>query len=294
MPRQRPILAVTRAYAALAGGDRHAFADLLQAVRTRAVVQVCPMVISALRNVARFAASYVRPLSDWPGATGTMYPVIDSLVQHLLARYPVPHFLVSVWYGAGTDDNRRWFVAHAAGKRFRDLDLPLVMTRRMESIFLGCVRLPGPGGGLAPRRATFAGRQGRFRGRGASDAAWVRAVECGFLADGDGVLLRARLRSARPGRCRTHRRFPSGRSPRARRGDDWPGAATGSTAGARLLNQGTLARLPPTAGRCVGTGGWGDRSQARSYGRDRDNNPSRSKNGASTPRYRPCGGSSSS
>ena len=52
----------------------------------------------------------------------------------------VPPFLSSAWYAA--DDGfsaakRRWFVAHAAGQRFRSLDLPIRMTRKMEHIFLG-------------------------------------------------------------------------------------------------------------------------------------------------------------
>ena len=90
---------ITRAYAALSTEERNTFADLLHAVRTRAVVRVCPMVVSALRNIARFAAAYVRRLEDWPGAAGTRYPVVDSLVQYLLARHALARFLTSVWYG---------------------------------------------------------------------------------------------------------------------------------------------------------------------------------------------------
>ncbi|HEY7372578.1 MAG TPA: hypothetical protein VIF57_10500 [Polyangia bacterium] len=132
--------AVGRAYAELAPAARGAFAELVLAVRTRSTARIDPPIVAALRNLARHAAGTLRPLDEWAGARGTMYPVIHSLARHLLARYGVPRFLASVWYGdAGwsADAKRRWYIAHAAGVPFRDLDLPIAMTRRMESIFLG-------------------------------------------------------------------------------------------------------------------------------------------------------------
>lgn len=132
--------AVSRAYSDLAREERPTFTALLDAIRTRSTVRVCPAVAAALRNLARFGPRYLRPLADWPGARGTMYPVVDSLAQHLLARYRVPRFLASVWYGdagGAADTGRRWFIDHAAGMRFRDLDLPAPMTRHMEALFLG-------------------------------------------------------------------------------------------------------------------------------------------------------------
>src|SRR5262249_12093735 len=85
--------AVKRAYAALAVEERPRFAELLLAVRTRSTMRMCPAAVAALRNIARFARSHLRPLAEWAGASGTMYPVVDSLAQHLLARHPVPRFL---------------------------------------------------------------------------------------------------------------------------------------------------------------------------------------------------------
>jgi PcfJ-like protein len=131
--------AVTSAYTNLTREDRPAFAELLDAVRKRSALRMCPVSVAALRNIARFSSGYLRPLTEWTGAVGTMYPVIESLAQHLLARYRVPRFLASVWYGdvdGWADAKRRWFIAHATGKRFRDLDLPVPMTRQMESLFL--------------------------------------------------------------------------------------------------------------------------------------------------------------
>ena len=131
--------AVSHAYACLAGEERASFTELLDAVRRRTTVRMCPPVVAALHNVARFAPHHVRPLAEWKGGGGAMYPVVHALVQHLLAVHEVPRFLASVWYGdasASADVKRRWFIAHAAGTRFRELDLPLSMTRRMESVFL--------------------------------------------------------------------------------------------------------------------------------------------------------------
>src|SRR5215813_11100587 len=82
--------AVKRAYAALATAERSSFDELLAAVRRHTTIRVCPPVVEALRNIARFAPSYVRPLLEWKGDHGTMYPVIDSLAQHLLAGHRVP------------------------------------------------------------------------------------------------------------------------------------------------------------------------------------------------------------
>ena len=48
-------------------------------------------------------------------------------------------FLASSWYStedATADKKRGWFVAHAGGASFRSLNLPIVMTRKMEHIFL--------------------------------------------------------------------------------------------------------------------------------------------------------------
>ena len=132
--------AIRQVYAALAPGERSSFDELLAAVRTRTRILVSPAVVVALRNIARFAPQYVRSVQEWQGEYGSAYLVIDSLAEHLLARHRVPRFLVSVWYGddnAWDDTKRCWFIKHAAGARFRDLDLPAPMTRRMESVFLG-------------------------------------------------------------------------------------------------------------------------------------------------------------
>jgi hypothetical protein len=60
------------------------------------------------------------------------------LAHHLICEYRVPAFLAASWHAtdAAADKKRGWFVAHSRGASFRSLDLPIVMTRKMEHIFL--------------------------------------------------------------------------------------------------------------------------------------------------------------
>ena len=95
--------------------------------------------LDALVNLARYHREATGDPYAWPGASGHPLAVVHSLAGHLLARYPVPRFLASVWFGADTieERNRRnWFVQHGRGRAFRTLTLPLAMTRRMEHAFL--------------------------------------------------------------------------------------------------------------------------------------------------------------
>lgn len=136
--------AIHRAYRDLAH-DRaatEALSQLLGCIRRRPSLLRRPdafAVVDAVRNLARWAPHYVRPPSAWPGCSGSRYPVVASLARHLLGEYPVPAFLALVWYGDGAPSRqrkRRWYVDHARGARFRSLDLPMPMTRKMESLFL--------------------------------------------------------------------------------------------------------------------------------------------------------------
>ena len=140
--------ALSQVYARLAADARAlmAFDSLLHAVRRKAPkildapdLDGCHGGVQALVNLASFTGQYVRTIEAWPGCAGSWRPGIDSLAQHLLAKYPVPRFLSAAWYAANdryADAKRRWFVAHAAGRAFRSLGLPIRLTRRMEHIFL--------------------------------------------------------------------------------------------------------------------------------------------------------------
>lgn len=141
--------AVSQVYRELAGNPRSLarFAELLRLARERSSLLKRPTVrglrvleVDVLRNLASFDANVLRPADHWSGVDGSGLTAIGSLAQHLFSRYPMPKFLASAWFGddsMSSLDRRRWFVAHARGARFRELDLPIVMTRRMERLFLG-------------------------------------------------------------------------------------------------------------------------------------------------------------
>ena len=124
---------------------RRAFSELLVVVRQRSTLLRHPVLVGsrhtqvdALLNFASHAPGFVRPAATWDGCRGSRHAVVASLAQHLLARHSVPRFLCSVWFGGQDADaqvKRGWFIAHGAGSRFRALDLPMSMTRKMESIF---------------------------------------------------------------------------------------------------------------------------------------------------------------
>jgi hypothetical protein len=126
---------------------RAVYARLLALARERSTLlrpAGCPELRAGaalvLRNLARHHGEYLAPIETWAGGDGSVQELVHALAQHLLARYPVPRLLASVWFEDDEADGgeaQRWFVAHAAGQRFRDIEgLPLQLTRRMEHILL--------------------------------------------------------------------------------------------------------------------------------------------------------------
>lgn len=137
--------AVRASFTALADDPaaRACFARLLERVRERSPLLRSGDAIAAvdvLRHLARRHTRHVGAIDDWTGGSDSFHVEVHALVQHLLARYPVPRLFVSAWLGA--DDASRlaeqeWCIAHGAGRRLRDVpDLPLRLTRRMEHILL--------------------------------------------------------------------------------------------------------------------------------------------------------------
>jgi len=95
--------------------------------------------VEALVNLSRFGSAHIRLTAEWPGTASSWRLAVSSLAQHLVCEYEVPAFLASSWYSpedAAADAKRSWFVSHARGASFRSLNLPIVMTRKMEHIFL--------------------------------------------------------------------------------------------------------------------------------------------------------------
>lgn len=146
--KQQTDRAIHRAYTRLASDSAavNMFDELLCTARQRAPrLMHAPVAyghhpgVEALVHLARFGAAHLRPASTWPGTAASWRCAVSALAHHLVARFPVPFFLSAAWHTDGdehADTLRGWFIAHAAGKRFRSLPLPIPMTRRMEQIFL--------------------------------------------------------------------------------------------------------------------------------------------------------------
>src|SRR5580698_473560 len=145
--RLRTDRAIHRACAKFAA-DPHTFAkfqEILTFARERAPrlfdAPVCEgrhLGVDAIANLSAFRLAHIRPAVDWAGTSASWRPAIASLAHHLICHYNVPAFLASSWYAAdaAAGSKRAWFVAHSRGASFRSLDLPIVMTRKMERIFL--------------------------------------------------------------------------------------------------------------------------------------------------------------
>lgn len=140
--------AIRRAYARLAKDALSAakFHELLGHVRNRAArLLEAPVLdgyhpgVEALVNLSRFRNEHVRPAAEWAGTTASWRLAVSSLACHLVSQHEVPVFLAASWYSTSDaygEEMRGWFVAHSRGASFRSLNLPIVMTRKMERIFL--------------------------------------------------------------------------------------------------------------------------------------------------------------
>lgn len=145
--RQQTDCAIHQAYSRLASNPLalEKFHEMLHHARKRAIgLFEAPILdgrhlgVDALIHLARFESEHIRPVTAWVGTSSSWRPSVSLFARHLVCEYNIPAFLASSWYSKDVtaDRKRQWFVAHGRGSSFRSLNLPMVMTRRMESIFL--------------------------------------------------------------------------------------------------------------------------------------------------------------
>lgn len=145
--KRRTDCAIHRACAQLASDPAtlEKFHAMLNCARRRATrLLEAPVVdgrhagVDALVHLSRFRSVHIRSERDWAGTSASWRPAVSLLAHHLLCEYKVPGFLASAWHATDLsgDKKRGWFLAHARGVRFRSLDVPIEMTRKMEDIFL--------------------------------------------------------------------------------------------------------------------------------------------------------------
>ncbi len=125
--------------------------------------QVGNTFVAGLLALARHWQSWIRPIHDWRPQSHNCRRQFSSLARHLLAEWPLPAFMDSVWFlGSTAEATRRqaWFLHVGRGRNIRTADLPLPFTKRMAHHFL-----------QAPADLTVDGalRWGQIQGLGGSE-----------------------------------------------------------------------------------------------------------------------------
>jgi hypothetical protein len=99
----------------------------------------CGEIIAGLLALASYHKAWMRPVEEWEPFGTSPLPRFSSLAWHLLASYPVPHFMTPVWFeGRSVEARRRqgWYLHIGSGRNIRTADLPLRYTKKMSHEFL--------------------------------------------------------------------------------------------------------------------------------------------------------------
>ncbi len=120
--------------------------------------------VTALLALAYHHHAWCRPVESWSPADEGSRPQFAALARHLLADWPVPGFMTSVWFKGCNDAARRqqeWFALIGRGGNIRKAAIPLPFTKLMAHHFI-----------LAPEDLDVeaALRWGQVRGLGGSSS----------------------------------------------------------------------------------------------------------------------------
>jgi hypothetical protein len=141
---------VARSIAARQDGASPAYERILHHVRKRtSLLQPqasagrgrfpAPLTIHCgLLALALHHADWLRPVESWNPQSQSAWPQFTSLTHHLLARYPVPTFMTSVWFDLPPGHvlpQHDWYKHLGIGKSIRTARLPLRFTRKMAHWF---------------------------------------------------------------------------------------------------------------------------------------------------------------
>ena len=148
---QPQFASISAAFASLEGDARDAFLRLLLHVQEHAdLFCTGPVIrqlgtqpgntfIDGLSVLAKHHQSWLHPVKQWKVQTHNSRRQFSSLARHLLAKYPMPAFLDSVWFRGETPEAERqqqWFIQIGDGESPRHLDFPVRLTHRMAHHFL--------------------------------------------------------------------------------------------------------------------------------------------------------------
>ena len=95
--------------------------------------------IAGLLGLAQNYRHWIRPLQSWKPRSHNACRQFSALAYHLLAKFPVPAFMDSVWLRGQSDEaleRQGWYKAIATGQSPRSLGLPIPLTKRMAHYFL--------------------------------------------------------------------------------------------------------------------------------------------------------------
>jgi hypothetical protein len=96
------------------------------------------LVNAGLIDLALHHADWIRSVEMWCPAHQNVWPLFSSLAQHLLARYPVPAFMTSVWFDQSHGmhlPQQEWYKHLGRGENIRTVNLPLRLTNVMAHWF---------------------------------------------------------------------------------------------------------------------------------------------------------------
>jgi hypothetical protein len=131
----------------------------------------------ALLALALHHNDWLRPVETWLPTTHKPWPQFADLANHLLARYPIPAFMTSVWFDlplSETLPQHTWYKHLGFGHNIRTAGLPLRLTRAMAHLFaqaphhytavsaLRWAQVRGLGGREELARAVIATRLGKI------------------------------------------------------------------------------------------------------------------------------------
>jgi hypothetical protein len=91
-----------------------------------------------LLDLALHHADWLRPVETWCPPKLNAWPQFSSLANHLLARYPIPAFMTSVWFEQPHGQclpQHEWFKHLGRGQDIRTASLPLCLTKAMAYQF---------------------------------------------------------------------------------------------------------------------------------------------------------------
>lgn len=89
-------------------------------------------------DLALHHADWLRPVETWCPVKQNIWPQFSSLANHLLARYPVPAFMTSVWFDQPHGKKlpqHEWYKHLGRGENIRTASLPVRLTKAMAHLF---------------------------------------------------------------------------------------------------------------------------------------------------------------